>query len=327
MKRATVFLLLSVALIALALVALLSGSVHLTLSELLHGLFSGSSTSQERDSISIIGQIRLPRVAGAILIGAALGLAGALMQGLFINPLADPAFIGISAGGVLLSLLGTAIGIGEFGSLPNIAIATLGAVIATRLIPTRLAPLPFILVGFGLGSLWSALSSLIAAMQGRTSAPGTSLWAMGSLSLMTWPSLLRLLPFLLAGGALAIYISSQVDRLALGTRMATFMGVRPGRDKWLGLIAAALLVGSSAALSGVMTFVGLVVPNVLRPLVGSRSRVLMPASALGGALLLLAADTLSRSLLSSGEVSLTLLLALIGSPVLVLILIRERASS
>jgi len=327
MKRVTVFLLLSVALIALALVALLSGSVHLTLSELLHGLFSGSSTSQERDSISIIGQIRLPRVAGAILIGAALGLAGALMQGLFINPLADPAFIGISAGGVLLSLLGTAIGIGEFGSSPNIAIATLGAVIATRLIPTRLAPLPFILVGFGLGSLWSALSSLIAAMQGRTSAPGTSLWAMGSLSLMTWPSLLRLLPFLLAGGALAIYISSQVDRLALGTRMATFMGVRPGRVKWLGLIAAALLVGSSAALSGVMTFVGLVVPNVLRPLVGSRSRVLMPASALGGALLLLAADTLSRSLLSSGEVSLTLLLALIGSPVLVLILIRERASS
>ncbi|CAB4677019.1 unannotated protein [freshwater metagenome] len=327
MKRVTVFLLLSVALIALALVALLSGSVHLTLSELLHGLFSGSSTSQERDSISIIGQIRLPRVAGAILIGAALGVAGALMQGLFINPLADPAFIGISAGGVLLSLLGTAIGIGEFGSLPNIAIATLGAVIATRLIPTRLAPLPFILVGFGLGSLWSALSSLIAAMQGRTSAPGTSLWAMGSLSLMTWPSLLRLLPFLLAGGALAIYISSQVDRLALGTRMATFMGVRPVRVKWLGLIAAALLVGSSAALSGVMTFVGLVVPNVLRPLIGSRSRVLMPASALGGALLLLAADTLSRSLLSSGEVSLTLLLALIGSPVLVLILIREKATS
>ena len=327
MKRATVFLLLSVALIALALVALLSGSVHLTLSELLHGLFSGSASSQERDSISIIGQIRLPRVAGAILIGAALGLAGALMQGLFINPLADPAFIGISAGGVLLSLIGTAIGIGEFGSLPNIAIATIGAVIATRLIPTRLAPLPFILVGFGLGSLWSALSSLIAAMQGRTSAPGTSLWAMGSLSLMTWPSLLRLLPFLLAGGALAIYISSQVDRLALGTRMATFMGVRPGRVKWLGLIAAALLVGSSAALSGVMTFVGLVVPNVLRPLVGSRSRVLMPASAIGGALLLLAADTLSRSLLSSGEVSLTLLLALIGSPVLVLILIREKATS
>jgi len=327
MKRATVFLLLSVALIALALVALLSGSVHLTLSELLHGLFSGSSTSQERDSISIIGQIRLPRVAGAILIGAALGVAGALMQGLFINPLADPAFIGISAGGVLLSLLGTAIGIGEFGSLPNIAIATLGAVIATRLIPTRLAPLPFILVGFGLGSLWSALSSLIAAMQGRTSAPGTSLWSMGSLSLMTWPSLLRLLPFLLAGGALAIYISSQVDRLALGTRMATFMGVRPGRVKWLGLIAAALLVGSSAALSGVMTFVGLVVPNVLRPLVGSHSRVLIPASALGGALLLLSADTLSRSLLSSGEVSLTLLLAIIGSPVLVLILLKEKATS
>jgi iron complex transport system permease protein len=109
--------------------------------------------------------------------------------------------------------------------------------------------------------------------------------------------------------------------------MATFMGVRPGRVKWLGLIAAALLVGSSAALSGVMTFVGLVVPNVLRLLVGSRSRVLMPASALGGALLLLAADTLSRSLLSSGEVSLTLLLALIGSPALVLILLKEKATS
>jgi len=327
MKRTTVFLLLSVALIALALVALLSGSVHLTLSELLHGLFSGSTSTQERDSLSIIGQIRLPRVAGAILIGAALGIAGSLTQGLFINPLADPAFIGISAGGVLLSLIGTAIGIADFGSFPSIAIATLGAVIASRLIPKRLSPLPFILVGFGLGSLWSALSSLIAAMQGRTSAPGTSLWSMGSLSLMTWPSLLRLLPFLLAGGALAIYISSQVDRLALGTRMATFMGVRPGRVKWLGLIAAALLVGSSAALSGVMTFVGLVVPNVLRLLVGSRSRVLMPASALGGALLLLAADTLSRSLLSSGEVSLTLLLALIGSPALVLILLKEKATS
>jgi len=327
MKRTTVFLLLSVALIALALVALLSGSVHLTLSELLHGLFSGSTSTQERDSLSIIGQIRLPRVAGAILIGAALGIAGSLTQGLFINPLADPAFIGISAGGVLLSLIGTAIGIADFGSFPSIAISTLGAVIASRLIPKRLSPLPFILVGFGLGSLWSALSSLIAAMQGRTSAPGTSLWSMGSLSLMTWPSLLRLLPFLLAGGALAIYISSQVDRLALGTRMATFMGVRPGRVKWLGLIAAALLVGSSAALSGVMTFVGLVVPNVLRLLVGSRSRVLMPASALGGALLLLAADTLSRSLLSSGEVSLTLLLALIGSPALVLILLKEKATS
>jgi len=327
MKRATIFLFLSVALIALALVALLSGSVHLTLSELLHGLFSGSTSTQERDSLGIIGQIRLPRVAGAILIGAALGIAGSLTQGLFINPLADPAFIGISAGGVLLSLIGTAIGIADFGSFPSIAIATLGAVIASRLIPKRLSPLPFILVGFGLGSLWSALSSLIAAMQGRTSAPGTSLWSMGSLSLMTWPSLLRLLPFLLAGGALAIYISSQVDRLALGTRMATFMGVRPGRVKWLGLIAGALLVGSSAALSGVMTFVGLVVPNVLRPLVGSRSRVLMPASALGGALLLLFADTLSRSLLSSGEVSLTLLLAIIGSPVLVLILLKEKATS
>jgi len=327
MKRATIFLFLFVALIALALVALLSGSVHLTLSELLHGLFSGSTSTQERDSLSIIGQIRLPRVAGAILIGAALGIAGSLTQGLFINPLADPAFIGISAGGVLLSLIGTAIGIADFGSFPSIAIATFGAVIASRLIPKRLSPLPFILVGFGLGSLWSALSSLIAAMQGRTSAPGTSLWSMGSLSLMTWPSLLRLLPFLLAGGVLAIYISSQVDRLVLGTRMATFMGVRPERVKWLGLIAAALLVGSSAALSGVMTFVGLVVPNVLRPLVGSRSSVLIPASALGGALLLLAADTLSRSLLSTGEVSLTLLLALIGSPVLVLILLKEKATS
>ena len=327
MKRVTVFTLLSITLVVLAVAALLSGSVHLSLGEFMHGIFSGNANARENDALLIVGQIRFPRVIGAIAIGAALGVAGALMQGLFINPLADPAFIGISAGGVLLSLLGTAIGVFEFGSLPNIAVAAIGAVIAARLIPKRLAPLPFILVGFGLGSLWSALSSLIAAMQGRTSAPGTSLWAMGSLSLMTWPSLLRLLPFLIMGGILAILISDKVDRLALGPRMATFMGVRTGRVKWFGLVAAALLVGSSAALSGVMTFVGLVVPNVLRPLVGSRLRALMPASALGGAILLLAADTLSRSLLSSGEVSLTLLLAIIGSPVLVLILIREKASS
>ena len=327
MKRVTVFTLLSITLVVLAVAALLSGSVHLSLGEFMHGIFSDNANAREHDALRIVGQIRFPRVIGAIAIGAALGVAGALMQGLFINPLADPAFIGISAGGVLLSLLGTAIGVVEFGSLPNIAVAAIGAVIAARLIPKRLAPLPFILVGFGLGSLWSALSSLIAAMQGRTSAPGTSLWAMGSLSLMTWPSLLRLLPFLIVGGILAILISDKVDRLALGPRMATFMGVRTGRVKWFGLVAAALLVGSSAALSGVMTFVGLVVPNVLRPLVGSRLRALMPASALGGAILLLAADTLSRSLLSSGEVSLTLLLAIIGSPVLVLILIREKASS
>lgn len=327
MKRVTVFTFLSITLVVLALAALLSGSVHLSLGEFMHGIFSGKANAREHEALSIVGQVRFPRVTGAIVIGAALGVAGALMQGLFINPLADPAFIGISAGGVLLSLLGTAIGVVEFGSLPNIAVAAIGAVIAARLIPKRLAPLPFILVGFGLGSLWSALSSLIAAMQGRTSAPGTSLWAMGSLSLMTWPSLLRLLPFLVMGGILAILISDKIDRLALGPRMATFMGVRTGRVKWFGLVAAALLVGSSAALSGVMTFVGLVVPNVLRPLVGSRLRALMPASALGGAILLLAADTLSRSLLSSGEVSLTLLLAIIGSPVLVLILIREKASS
>lgn len=327
MKRVTVFTFLSITLVVLALAALLSGSVHLSLGEFMHGIFSGNANAREHEALSIVGQVRFPRVTGAIVIGAALGVAGALMQGLFINPLADPAFIGISAGGVLLSLLGTAIGVVEFGSLPNIAVAAIGAVIAARLIPKRLAPLPFILVGFGLGSLWSALSSLIAALQGRTSAPGTSLWAMGSLSLMTWPSLLRLLPFLVMGGILAILISDKIDRLALGPRMATFMGVRTGRVKWFGLVAAALLVGSSAALSGVMTFVGLVVPNVLRPLVGSRLRALMPASALGGAILLLVADTLSRSLLSSGEVSLTLLLAIIGSPVLVLILIREKASS
>ena len=327
MRRATILLALSFALVGLTLVALLSGSVQLALGEFLHGIFSGNATTQEQDALKIIGQIRLPRVAGAIVIGAALGIAGSLMQGLFINPLADPAFIGISAGGVLLSIISTSVGVASYGSLPNIAIATLGALAAARLIPKRLAPLPFILVGFGLGSLWSASSSLISAMQGRTSGPGTSLWAMGSLSLMTWPALLRLLPFLVLGTILAWVISGNVDRMALGNRIATFMGVRTGRVKWLGLVAGALLVGSSAALSGVMTFVGLVVPNALRPLVGARLRILMPASALGGALLLLAADTLSRSMLSSGEVSLTLLLAIIGSPVLVLILLREKASS
>ncbi|MEI6250754.1 MAG: iron chelate uptake ABC transporter family permease subunit, partial [Actinomycetes bacterium] len=190
MRRATILLALSFALVGLTLVALLSGSVQLALGDFLHGIFSGNSTAQEQDALKIIGQIRLPRVVGAIVIGAALGIAGSLMQGLFINPLADPAFIGISAGGVLLSIISTSMGVASYGSLPNIAIATLGALAAARLIPKRLAPLPFILVGFGLGSLWSASSSLISAMQGRTSAPGTSLWAMGSLSLMTWPALL-----------------------------------------------------------------------------------------------------------------------------------------
>lgn len=280
----------------------------------------------------IVTEIRAPRIALTLVVGAGLGLSGALLQGTLRNPLADPGIIGISASAALGAVIAVALGAAYSSWLAAIG-ATLAGVAGMALVmwiarsaSGRTEVVTLVLGGVAVTAFAAAVLSVVVAASDTAGARSATFWTTGSLALATWPGVWSTLPFLVLAAILAIAVARDLDVMALGDRAAWAAGVDVNRTRMLALGAAVLAVSAGVAVVGVVAFVGLVVPHAVRLFIGPRHGGLLVGSALAGALLLLVADTIARTIVSPVELPLGVVTAVIGAPVFVLLLRRTRTA-
>jgi len=304
------------------------GAVSLSVGEIV-AVLSGRAT--DPTAVTILTQIRLPRVLLAALVGGALGLCGALMQGLFRNPLADPYLLGIASGATAGAAVVIALHLDiHWGAVPLGAFVggVLAVGIVYRIAQTRWAQLDnyaLILSGVALAALFSAVTSFLLFYSGASQdARRLIFWILGGLGGAQWVYVFGLLGTLIIAGTVLMLFARDLNALALGEEMAAHLGIEPRYLRRVLLIAVTALTAVAVAVSGTIGFVGLIVPHILRLIVGPDHRVLLPASALGGAILLTLCDTLARTVLAPAELPIGIITALLGAPFF-LFLLRRRA--
>jgi len=280
----------------------------------------------------VVWLIRAPRVLVAALVGAALALAGALMQGMFQNPMASPDIIGASAGGGLGAVLAIVTGLAAHSLYYLPLISFVGALLSLAtiyLITTRSGRTPIamlLLAGIALNALLGAATSFVISISWvrYDVAQEIVFWLLGGLDSRTWQHVYLAAPCVIVGASVAILYSRDLDILLTGEETASSLGVNVENTKRLLLTAAALLTGAAVAVSGVIGFVGLVVPHIVRLMIGPAHRGLVPACGLTGATFLILADLLARTLHRPGEIRLGIITAAVGAPFFLYLLIRHR---
>jgi len=281
----------------------------------------------------IVREIRLPRVVLAALVGASLSLAGAAFQGLLRNPLADPYIVGTSSGAACGAAIAIVLGLSSsfdvaWPARPLFAfvgaLATMYFVFALSRVDGRLPVDTFLLAGVVVGSfLWAFVSFLMAASHGKMQE--IVFWLMGDLSMASWPMIRMMAPYFVIGAVALLLLSHRLNLLSIGEESAAALGVEVERTKLIIVVFASLLTAAAVSVSGLIGFVGLMVPHLTRSIWGPDHRVLLPACALGGAAFLVLADTAAR-LMSPAEIPVGVLTALFGGPFFFVILRRRLLS-
>lgn len=280
------------------------------------------------DSV-VIWNIRLPRTVAAVLVGIGLASAGVLLQGSLRNPLADPALVGVSAGAALGAVLGAAMGL-PFNSIGVTSVAVVTSSIAMAIVVWvsrsngRIEVVTVLLAGIAVSAFGAAVISIIISMSDLAGARSVSFWTTGSFALSNWAGVNSMWPAIAIGVILAFYLAPSLDLLALGDEGAYSSGVSVFRIRTLALLAAVLLTAAGVAVMGVIAFLGLVVPHAIRLVIGPAHRQLLVISALGGAVVLLLADTIARLALSPVEIPVGSVMAIVGAPVFFILLGRAR---
>lgn len=284
----------------------------------------------------VVLNIRMPRLLLGALVGAALAVSGALMQGLFRNPLADPGLVGVSAGAGLAAaativlgdrLLGGVIGKLPFAALPFGAffgglVSTLALyLIATREGRTSVATM--LLAGVALGALAGSMTGLLAYLSDDRQLRDLTFWSMGSLGGASWTKLYAVAPIVLPLLLLVPLLARGLNAMMLGEAEAYHLGVPVQRIKALAIVLVALSVGASVAAAGVIGFVGIVVPHLIRLVLGPDHRLLLPLAAIGGATLLVGADIAARLIVAPAELPIGIVTAAIGAPFFLWLLLRR----
>ncbi|GGO53745.1 iron complex transport system permease protein [Roseovarius pacificus] len=323
MKRLAVALTLAV--IALFMASLLVGPAGVGLSESLSALFRGDGGPLTL----VMREIRLPRALLAVMIGASLGLAGAAMQGYLRNPLAEPGLIGVSGSAAFGAVLAIHTGLSAAFALGLPLMALAGALLGVLLVMLLAGPggtsLTLILAGIAVSSLAGSLTSLVLNLSPNPFAANEIVfWMMGSLADRSMAHVWLALPLMLVGWGLLALLGRGLDALTLGEDAAEAMGVGLRGLRLKLVIGTACVVGAGTAVAGAIGFVGLVVPHILRPLVGARPSRLLWASTLGGAAMVLAADIAVRVVLPARDLKLGVLTALVGAPLFLHLILKQR---
>ena len=284
--------------------------------------------SQQANAAVILMELRLPRAVLALVVGAGLGGAGAVMQGYLRNPLADPGLFGIAPGAALGAVVSLWLGAASVWALPLFALIGAGGAMALlALIAGRDGGVAlFTLAGMMIASLAGALMSLAISLAPTPFAMSEIVtWLMGALADRSWREVWIAAPLTAAGLVILAATRRSLDALTLGDMAARSLGLDPRRLQWLIIAGIGLTVGASVAVAGIIGFVGLIVPHLVRPLTDRRPSSLLLPSALAGALLLLVADCLCRILpLAGGELRLGIALGLLGAPFFLHLLLRMR---
>lgn len=286
----------------------------------------------------LVWQLRLPRVLGAAAVGAALAVCGAVLQSLTRNDLADPFLLGVSSGASVGAVTVIVLGVGVAGLVGHAAVTVaafvgaLAALAAVLVVASAggggsLSPHRTVLAGVAVAQLAGAYTSVVVIMHSEGDGARRVLsWTLGSLAGLRWQSTLLLLAAAAVGLVWSWVHADRLDGFAFGEVSARSLGVPVGATRWSLMVGTALVTATTVAFVGAIGFVGLVVPHLVRPVVGHQHRALLPAAAVCGALLLLLADTAARSVVPGQEVPVGAVTALVGVPVLIWLLARRRTA-
>lgn len=281
---------------------------------------------------AVVVRERIPRTVFSILTGAALGVSGILMQSITRNPIADPSVLGVNAGAALFVVCGIAyFHIGS--AYEYIACALLGAAVTAVFVygigsfgQGGATSLKLALAGTAAGTALSSLTSIVMMPKDRV-MESFRFWQIGSVSGASYEKIVAFIPFLLVGIVMAVILSPQLNVLALGDDVATGLGARPAVIRLFGAVSGVLLCGAATALAGPIGFVGLMVPHVMRMILGNDMRILVPMSALGGAILLTVSDIVGRVLGGTGEIEVGIITAVIGGPAFVMVVMKAKVKA
>lgn len=322
------------AVVAAVAIGCSAGAIRIPPAEVLQGLLGQATPHRD-----VLVGIRFPRVVLGLLVGAGLGLSGAALQGVFRNPIVDPGFLGISSGAVLFAVVAIVLG-GHaavstmreaFGAPLLVAsaafVGALVAMLTVRRLATidgRLSLTALLLSGLAVNTVAGALTGVLLYTATDTQVVTVTFWTFGSLGGATWASVARIAPIFVVGLLALPRLGGPLDALVLGDAEAGHLGVPVERTKLVVIVASALLVGAQVAVSGLVGFVGLVVPHVVRLWAGAGHKTLLPACALFGAALVVLADTAARVLVAPAEMPLGVVTAALGAPFFLGLLVKER---
>lgn len=328
---------LTLVLVASVMISAISGQLAISPSEVVGSLLKwmGWTTSlAPADSVveATLSVVRFPRIVMALAVGAALAVAGALMQAIFGNPLAEPGVVGVSSGAALGASTAIVFGISAAGG--GVALlAFVGGLGATLLVYAvaraggRTEVVTLLLTGIAINAFAQAGLAFVLFLADTASREQIVFWQLGSLAGSVWSEVVIVLPVLLVGTVLAVMLASQLDLLSLGERNARHLGVDVERLRIVAIVLVALLTGVAVAFAGIIAFVGLVVPHIIRMALGPAHRGLLVASALGGGALLVVADLLTRTLVEGADLPIGMLTALVGGPFFFALLYQQRRRS
>ncbi|MCS7475338.1 FecCD family ABC transporter permease [Umezawaea endophytica] len=335
-RRVRVAVLFAVLVVGTVLVSLLSagsGQFDVPLGQVvgsvLHHVGVGGS-SLDRFAEATLWEVRFPRVVMALVVGCLLGASGALMQGIFGNPLAEPGVVGVSSGAAVGACLSIVFGWGFLGAFTTPALAFVTGLLTTLLVYVlsrsggRSEVVTLILTGVAVNAVAGAVIAFLTFLSDQSSREQIVFWQLGSLAGSRWVYVYSLLPLAVAGFLVAGVLAKRLDLLALGDRQARHLGVRVEALRMVSVVVVALMVSAAVSYAGIIGFVGLVVPHLVRMVAGPGHRVLVPASALAGALLLGGADLVARTLFRFADLPIGALTALVGGPFFFWLLLRTR---
>lgn len=314
------FLILALLLMAAIYAAINTGSIRISMKQLFDGLFIAYDPD-----VATVYDLRFPRIIIALLGGAALSVSGVLFQACMKNPIADPGVIGVSSGASFIAVLIAGIFPNLYFLTPLLAFA--GGVLACGLVyllafKNGLNPLRVILVGVAVNAVFTGLTQAFNSMTGGNLS-GVASIANANISQKTWDDVYIITGYVVLGLVLALMSFYKCDLLSLSDQTAQGLGVNVTMTRVTVSLIAVVLASISTAEMGVVSFIGLIVPHIARILVGSRHKVLIPFSMLGGAFLMLLADTLGRTIAAPYEISASILLSIVGGPMLIILIRRS----
>lgn len=336
LRTTLVFGVLLAMLVGIAIFSACVGQVPTTpaevLGSLLHrvGIDLGPMPAHPSGDVTL-WQVRFPRIVLGAIVGASLGCAGALLQGVFANPLAEPGIIGVSSGAAVGASAVIVVGGTFAGVWPVATAAFLGGLVTTILVYVlargggRTEVVTLILTGVAINAFAGGLIALFTFIASPAARDQIVFWQLGSLAGATWHAVSVVAPLAFLGIVASVAIARRLDLLALGENVARHLGVNVERLRQFAIVVVAVLVASGVAFTGIILFVGLVVPHLMRMLLGPAHRVLIPASALCGAVVLLASDLLARTIVDNVDMPLGMITSLVGAPFFFWMLRRTRA--
>ena len=337
LRRSVLGVILGALLIGGVLISAVTGQLEISASQVLGSVLDrlGWSTALAPDDQVVdatLWVVRFPRIAMAIAVGAALAVGGALMQAVFGNPLAEPGVVGVSSGAALGASVAIVFGF-QFAGSGVAALAFVGGLLATLLVYAvaraggRTEVVTLLLTGIAINAFAQAGLAFVLFLADTASREQIVFWQLGSLAGSLWSEVTVVVPLLLVGVFVALLLARQLDVLSLGERNARHLGVDVESLRIIVIVLVALLTAAAVAFAGIIAFVGLVVPHIIRMVLGPAHRGLIWASAIGGASLMLWADLLTRTLVDGADLPIGMLTALVGGPFFFALLYQQRRRS